>query len=94
MNDPTSLILDSGATAHLVANQEMFIEFTSGISTYQTGSDQVLMSPGFGKICVVLDIGAGITNTLMLTNCIYAPDLDYNLISTPQLAKKGVDMYL
>ena len=30
----------------------------------------------------------------MLTNCIYAPDLNYNLISTLQLIKKNVNTYL
>ena len=94
MNNSISLILNSEATAHLVTNQEMFIEFSSGISIYQTDSDQILTSSDFSKICVVLDVSTEITNTLILTNYIYAPDLNYNLISTSQLVKKSVNIYL
>ena len=94
INDSTSLILNSEATAHLVANWEILLKFTSEISIYQTGSDQVLMSSDFIKIHVVLDVSTEIINTLTLTNCIYTPDLNYNLISTSQLAKKSVFTYL
>ena len=72
----------------------MFIEFTSEISIHQTDSDQILMSSDFSKICIVLDVSAEITNTLTLTNCIYTSDLNYNLISTSQLVKKSVNIYL
>ena len=42
----------------------------------------------------MLDVSAEITNTLTLTNYIYASDLNYNLISTSQLTKKSVNIYL
>ena len=41
----TSLILDSGATVHSVANKGMFTDFTGEISTYQTSSQSLSASP-------------------------------------------------
>ena len=94
MNNLISLILDLRVITHLVTNWEMFIEFSSEISIYQTDSDQILTLSDFDKICVVLDVSTKITNTLTLTNYIYTLDLNYSLISTSQLAKKSVNIYL
>ena len=93
MSIPTDLLIDSGATAHMIANRGMFTQFSTEISYYQTGSGEILGSSGRGTICIDFDIDVK-SPRLHLTDCVYAPDLHYNLISTPQLATKGVKTVL
>ena len=78
----TDLLIDSGATAHMIANWGMFTQFSTEISYYQTGSSEILESSGRGTICIDFNID-GKSLRLHLTDCVCAPDLYYNLISTP-----------
>ena len=90
------LLIDSGATAHIICNKDLFQEgtFRSENSCLETGSGEVLSTEGKGSLLVSLDNGNGGVTDLILTNVLFAPDLKFNLISTIQLGKKGISTYL
>ena len=92
----SDLLLDSGATAHIICNKDLFQEgtFRSETSYLETGSGEVLMTEGKGSLLIPLDDGNGSFTNLILTDVLLAPCLKFNLISTRKLAKKGVATYL
>ena len=83
------LVLDSGTTAHLIANKDLIQGYYEDFEQYQTGSGKLLSSYGKGTLPMALDEG-----NLTLLNVYYAPDLGYNLISTILLGRKGVEVFL
>ena len=82
-------ILDSGSTAHLIANKDLMHDYYEDFEQYQTGSGERLPSYGKGKLFIPLD-GAN----LAVNDVLYAPDLGYNLINPMLLGCKGVETYL
>ena len=90
------LLIDSGATAHIICNKDLFQEgtFRSENICLETGSGEVLSTEGKGSLLVSLHNGNGGVTDLILTNVLFAPDLKFNLISTIQLGKKGISTYL
>ena len=88
--DPLSkFILDSGTTAHLIANKDLIHNYYEDFEQYQTGSGKCLLSYEKGKLFIPLD-GAN----LAVNDVLYTPDLGYNLISPMLLGRKGVETYL
>ena len=88
--DPSSkFILDSGTTAHLIANKDLIHNYYEDFEQYQTGSGECLPSYGKGKLFIPLD-----GTNLAVNDVLYAPDLGYNLISPMLLGCKGVETYL
>ena len=83
------IIADSDTTQHLIANRDLICNYYDDYSEYQTGSGEVLPSYGKGTLHLPLDNGS-----LTLFDVWYAPDLGFNLVSTIQLGKKGVEMWL
>ena len=83
------VIADSGTTQHLIANKDLIQNYYDDFSEYQTGSGEVLTSYGKGTLHLPLDNGS-----LTLLDVWYAPDLGYNLVSTIELGKKGIEMWL
>ena len=69
------LLIDSGATAHIICNKDLFQEgtFRSENSCLQTGSGEVLSTEGKGSLLVSLDNGNGGVTDLILTNVLFAP---------------------
>ena len=59
----------------------MFTQFSTEIFYYQTKSDEILESFRRDTICIDFNINDKSLH-LNLTDCIYALDLHYNLIST------------
>lgn len=88
-NTPSQIIADSGTIEHLIANRDLIQDYYEDYSEYQTGSGEVLPSYGKGILSLPLDHG-----TFKLLDVWYAPDLGFNLVSTIQLGKKGVEMWL
>ena len=86
---PSKFILDSGTTAHLIANKDLIHNYYKDFEQYQTGSGKCLPSYGKGKLFIPLD-----SANLAVNNVLYAPDLGYNLISPMLLGCKGVEIYL
>lgn len=83
------IIADSGTTQYLIANRDLIRDYHDNYSEYQTGSGEFLPSYGKGTLRLPLDNGS-----LTLLDTWYAPGLGYNLISTNQLGKKGVERWL
>ena len=71
------LLIDSGATAHIICNKDLLQEgtFRSENSCLETGSGEVLSTEGKGSLLVSLDNGNGGVTDLILTNVLFAPDL-------------------
>ncbi len=80
------IIVDLGITQHLIANCKLICDYYENYSKYQTRSGEIL--PSYEKN-MSLDNGF-----LKLSNVWYTLDLGFNLISTIQLRKKGVEMWL
>ena len=93
---PQSLLLDSGATSHILCNKDFFLEgtFRSEYNFLETGSGEVLPTEGTGSLLIPLDNGNGSQTDLILTDVLYSPRLKFNLISTIKLGKKGIATYL
>lgn len=89
ISHPQNIIADSGTTQHLIANRSLIQDYYDDYSEYQTGSGEVLPSYGKGTLCLPLDNGI-----LRLLDVWYAPDLGFNLVSTIQLGRKGVEVWL
>ena len=87
------LLIDLGVTVHMIVNQRMFTQFSTEIFYYQTRSGEILESSERDTICIDFDINDKSLH-LNLTNCVYASDLHYNLISTSQLITKEVKIVL
>ena len=94
--NPSELLLDSGATAHIICNKHLFKEgaFRSETGFLETGSGEVLPTEGKGSLLIPLDDGKGRFTDLILTDVLYASRLKFNLISTRKLGKKGIATHL
>ncbi len=83
------IIADSSTTQHLIANRKLIRDYYNNYSEYQTGSREVL--PSYGKDPLLLPLDNGFFKS---ANVLYSSDLGFNLISTIQLGKKRVQIWL
>lgn len=86
---PFQIIADLGITEHLIANWDLIQDYYEDYSEYQTRSGEVLPSYDKGTLLLPLDHG-----TFKLLDIWYTPDLGFNLVSTIQLGKKRIEMWL
>lgn len=79
-------IVDSGATAHMCSKSEWFEELkpSSGTVSCASKSSQLEVT-GVGTIRAMLDN----EHEILLTNVLYVPELNGNLISVKQIQKAG-----
>ena len=79
---------DSGASNHMTPDRHRFVDFTPATRLIRIGKGHLEVK-GKGTIVVKM---AGFCGgwTLSLSNARWVPELDVNLISIKQLAKKGV----
>ena len=80
--------LDSGASNHITPDRHRFGNFTPTTGQIMIGNDHLEVK-GKGTIVVKMAESCG-GWTLSLSNALWVPELDVNLISIRQLAKKGV----
>ena len=80
--------LDSGASNHMTPDRHRFVEFTPAKGQIRIGKGYLEVK-GRGTIVVKMAESCG-GWTLSLSNALWVPELDVNLISIRQLAKKGV----
>ena len=80
--------LDSGASNHMTPDRHRFVEFTLATGQIRIGKGYLEVK-GRGTIVVKMAESCG-GWTLSLSNALWVPELDVNLISIRQLAKKGV----
>lgn len=83
------IIVDLGITQHLIANCELIRDYYNNYSEYKTRSGEVLTSYRKDTLFMPLD-----NSFLKSTNVWYTPDLGFKLISTIQLGKKEIEMWL
>jgi len=93
----SAIIIDTGCTQHMFRSRELFITYRdlradeniiiSGIG------GTCLQSIGKGDVCLRLTV-LGIERELILTNVLYVPDLQANLLSGSQLIDNRVHLHL
>lgn len=66
--------LDSGATAYIICNKDLFRKrtFQSETGHLETGSGEIFMIEGKGSLRIPLDDGNGILTDLILTDVLFA----------------------
>lgn len=78
-------IVDSGATSHMVKEENFFTELDKSIQTpIKVASDDILVSAGRGSIIVKTEVGQR-----TITNVLLVPKIDRNLLSVGQLVRSG-----
>ena len=86
-------VIDSGATSHLANNVGLFTRLDKSIRpVIATADGKALRTLGVGDCSIECINNAGKKVTITLTDVIYAPEIEGNLISVTKLAKKGVGM--
>ena len=88
MNRGMISYLDSGASNHMTPDRHRFVEFTPATGQIRIGKGYLEVK-GRGTIIVRMAESCG-GWMLSLSNALWVPELDVNLISVRQLAKKGV----
>ena len=85
--------IDSGCSNHLTHDKSLFISYSdlpSGCNTsVEVGNGDNAVVIGKGTINLIIQV-ENISKTCQLSNVLYAPDLDYNLVSVSSLDKKGL----
>ena len=96
IQNPYDLMLDSGATGHILCTKDLFQKgtFQSVRSYCETGLGEELVIEGKGTLLIPLSNEENIYTDLILTDVLFFPSFKYNLISTIRLGKKGVSTYL
>lgn len=89
-------IVDSGASSHMCANPEFFVaieEPNASTPRFVTVADgEKAMVKGVGNCQIVCYGQDGDTKQITLTEVLYVPDLDMNLVSVGQLVSKGANV--
>ena len=95
-NDPKydgNFILDSACTQHMCNDSEMFENLIkTGEKKVKVGDGQLLNVCGGGDVIFDLKIRGGKVSKCRLKNVLYVPKLSHNLISVPQVSKRGMDI--
>ena len=84
--------IDSGATRHMTSQRSILTDFQKEkCSRVKTADGKMIRSLGHGN--VKLDVAVnGVDRPIMVTNVLYSPDLEMNLISVSTLTRKGFDV--
>jgi hypothetical protein len=90
----TRKILDSGATDHIFCNRSSFISYTPKISICETGTGEKFTAEGTESVQMKLIDDQDRPKLVILIGVLYSSQLQYNLVSTIKLAKKGVETLL
>jgi transposase InsO family protein len=78
-------LLDSGCTHHMTANSDIFVEMNNGYkSRVKVGNGEYVEVKGIGKVSVQTPSGIK-----FISDVLYVPKIDQNLISVGQLIEKG-----
>ncbi len=79
--DMNKFILDSGATSHMTHRRDIMYDLRPCDKNVEVGDGTVLKGIGIGSINLINKIG----KRMVITNVIYVPDLNCNLISVARL---------
>ena len=75
-----TLVIDTGATNHIVHSIHLLIDFTDVICMVELLNGETALVTHIGSICH--------SETLILTNVLCVPSFSFNLLSVSQLTKK------
>jgi hypothetical protein len=90
----TRKILDSEATDHIFCNRSSFISYTLKISICETDTGEKFTAKSTESVQMKLIDGQNRSKLVILIEMLYSPQLQYNLVSTIKLGKKGVETLL
>ncbi|RVW21330.1 Retrovirus-related Pol polyprotein from transposon RE1 [Vitis vinifera] len=80
-----SWLIDSGCTNHMTNDQELFKELDKTIiSKVKIGNGEFISVKGKGTVAI-----ESLTGLKYITDVLYVPDIDQNLLSVGQLIEKG-----
>ncbi|KAJ8639362.1 hypothetical protein MRB53_016056 [Persea americana] len=80
-----SWLIDSGCTSHMTYNQELSKELDkTAISKVKIGNGAYLAVKGKGTVAIEVHTGLK-----LISNVLYVPDINQNLLSVGQLLEKG-----
>nr|GLL19817.1 Retrovirus-related Pol polyprotein from transposon TNT 1-94 [Ipomoea trifida] len=78
-------LLDSGCTNHMTGDEELFRELDrSQVSNVRIGNGDCIPVKGKGTVAI-----ESCTGTKLISDVLYVPDIDQNLLSVGQLVEKG-----
>ena len=80
-------MLDSGATRHIITKREYFISYKDSQRRISWGTNASINSIKIGNSKLV---NKG--NKIVLENCLYIPNFEYNLISISKLDQLGYEL--
>ncbi|KAJ8641623.1 hypothetical protein MRB53_018317 [Persea americana] len=84
-----SWLIDSGCTSHMTYNQELFKELDkTAISKVKFGNGAYLAVKGKGTVAI-----EGHTGLKLISNVLYVPEINQNLLSVGQLLEKGYKVF-
>ena len=83
------MILDSGATSHLIRDKGYFVDFaTEDRPSVKTTNQETLSMLGRGTCIVELKLGKD-THRIVLKDCLHAPSALLNLLSVGHMLLQG-----
>ena len=77
-------MLDSGASCHMTYQRSIFTKFTSYCAPIRIANGQQIWSEGRGSVSIEID-----GKVIEMTNVLFVPQLDANLLSISALNRKG-----
>jgi len=90
----TDFYVDSAATKHFCRNAQAFETLKSHVIPIEVASGEKVKSVGMGPVDLPLQTSDEDVEILELSNVIYAPDLNANLLSVDQLNESGYGVTL
>ena len=82
-------LIDSGHTNHMTKHLSIFISIDKSIQpNVKLGNNEVVQAKGKGTIAISTKRG-----TKIVTNVLYIPDLDQNLLSVAQMLRNGYAVF-
>jgi len=80
-----SWLIDSGCTNHMTSDEKLFKELDRSVtSKVRIGNGQYILVKGKGTVAI-----ESYTGTKLITEVLYVPKIDQNLLSVGQLLEKG-----
>lgn len=86
-------IIDSGATSHVTNNKQLFDEFNATQSNVSVANGDKECVDGKGTCKIEMLNQSGIASTAVLTDVLYAPQINGNMISVIKLMKNGYSVH-
>lgn len=84
-------LIDSGCSTHMSCQRDWFCDFTQGfVGSVQVANGDILPVEGQGSIKLNIPLGHGRSYRVLLTEVLYVPSLESNLISVKQLTGNGL----